>query len=65
MDYIIVICVSNIVEPTLTILFSIVSTILFSNDEATLLFMAVGTGEVCIDRTTMFTVVVDMPVSTC
>ena len=40
-----------------TALFNIVSTILFSNDEATRLFMAFGTGKVCIHRTNMSTVV--------
>ena len=31
--------------------------IMFSNDEATKLFIAVGTGKFCIDRTSMFTIV--------
>ena len=30
---------------------------MFSNDEATKLFIAVGTGKFCIDRTSMFTIV--------
>ena len=28
-----------------------------------MLFMAVETGKICIDRTSMFTIIVDMPVS--
>ena len=46
----------NIVEPT--ILFSIVSTIiiLFRDDEAPSLIMVVGTGKFCIDRTTIFAI---------
>ena len=48
-----------------TILFILVLTILLGNDEATRLFVAVQeTRKICIDRTTMFTVV-DLPVSTC
>ena len=48
---------------TNTVLFIFVSTKLLSNDKATESFMAVGTGKVCIDKTTIFPVV-DMPVST-
>ena len=37
-------------------MFIIVSTILFSNDEVTRLFMAGRTGKICIDITTIFTI---------
>ena len=45
-------------------LFILVSTILLSNDEVTKMFMVVRIGNICIDRTTMATIV-DMTVSTC
>ena len=45
---------NNVGPPTL---FSIVATLLLSNDEAIKLFMVVETGEFCIDTTTMFTIV--------
>ena len=55
---------SSIVRPT--ILFSIVSTILLGNDEATRLFMgmAVGNRQNLIVHANMFTIG-DMPVSSC
>ena len=52
-------CLNNVIVIMCgqTILFAFVSTILFSNDKATRLFMAVGDRGICIDRTTMFPVV--------
>ena len=63
LNNIVIMCVQHLVQVGPTILFIFVSTILFSNDEATRLFMAVGTRKICI-RTCMFTIV-DIPVSTC